>query len=146
MPVLHVSGMNTENGTMPMVDSYNRIVNIGDTLNIVAKTTAYTCLPEDSGKVFTTTGATGAVTFTLPAISAANAGWHAYFVNTVDQDMTVAGGTADKMVSDGDAAADSIAFSTSSHKIGGWCHIAMDGANYLILGAGFLQAVATAAT
>ncbi|MGE3410133.1 MAG: hypothetical protein AB7I37_25340, partial [Pirellulales bacterium] len=67
--------------------------------------------------LFTTTGASGAVTFTLPALAAGLGPFE--FLNTVNQDMIIASAAGDDIVTDGDAAADSIAFSTASHKIGG---------------------------
>lgn len=140
MPVSHVSSMNTMNAH-PALDAYNRIVEIADTMSIVDKAAAYTCLAEDSGRVFT---ASAAVTFTLPAVTLT--GWHAYFVNTADNTITIASAEGDNMVADGDAAADSIAFSTTSHKIGGWCHVVSNGTKWLILGAGLLSAVPTIAT
>ena len=69
----------------------------------------------ENGTLFEVTGGSG-VTFTLPA-KAANLIY--YFVNTVDQNMTVeSAGSLDDIIAMHDAAADSIAFSTSSQKIG----------------------------
>jgi hypothetical protein len=82
-----------------------------------AKTANYTVVAADAGTLFTTTGASGAVTFTLPAL-AAGAGPFG-FLNTVDQNMIVASAAGDDIVALHDASADSVAFSTSSQKIGG---------------------------
>lgn len=54
---------------------------------IVAKTAAYTVLPSDSGTVFTTRGAGGAVAFTLPAV--AQSGLQYTFIAVAAQSMTV---------------------------------------------------------
>lgn len=84
---------------------------------IAAKTGDYTCLATESGTLFTNVGATKAITFTLPAISLGP--WQFWFAVGADQSITVAGGTADTMITFNDAAADSLAFSTASEKLGG---------------------------
>jgi hypothetical protein len=81
----------------------------------VAKTADYTVVAADNGKLFTTQGASAAVTFTLPALAA---GLRYGFYNEADQDMIVAAATADTMVVFNDLAADSIAFSTTAEQIG----------------------------
>lgn len=83
-----------------------------------AKTADYTVVAADAGTLFTTTGAAGAVNFTLPALAAGLGPFG--FLNTVDQNLTVTSAAGDDIVTDGDAAADSVAFSTASHKIGGF--------------------------
>lgn len=80
----------------------------------VAKAANYTVLSSDNGTFFYAT--TGAVTFTLPALAV---GLYFWFYNTVDATMTVASAAGDDIITDGDAAADSVAFQTGSHKIGG---------------------------
>lgn len=85
----------------------------------------------ESGKVFTTTGATGAVTFTLPDPASTKAGTVFTFVNTVDQNMIVAT-TADKMVALNDAAATNVTFSTTSQKIGAAVRAVCDGSKWLM--------------
>lgn len=87
-------------------------------LRVVAKTSSYTVSKADHGTIFTTEGAGGAVTFTLPATANLPTGWYCDFFNVADQDMIVAAGTADTLVVFNDAAADSIAFSTTSEQIG----------------------------
>lgn len=91
----------------------------------VAKTADYTVLASDNGTLFTTTGAAGAVVFTLPARAANLCFW---FLNAVDQNMTVASAAGDDMIVINDAAADSVAFSTANQKIGAvlmvWCNAA----------------------
>lgn len=82
---------------------------------VVAKTANYTVLPADNGTFFSTLGAAGAVTFTLPAPLP---GLHYTFFNAVDQNMTVAAAANSQMIAFNDAAANSIAFSTASEKVG----------------------------
>ena len=101
-------------------------------LPVVAKTGDYTVTAAESGTIFTTTGATGAVTFTLPSKAA---GLHYWFFNTVDQNMTVAPDAVDTMVTFNDAAADSVAVSTSSEKIGGAFHVFCDGTKWCAMNA-----------
>ena len=83
----------------------------------VAKTADYTLTARDSGNLFTNTGASGAVTFTLPTIAP-----NLFFAFRVvaDQTVTIASaGSNDNIVAYNDASADSVAFSTSSQKVGG---------------------------
>ena len=86
---------------------------------VSAKTTAYTvAFPGDNGKLFTNTGASGAVTFTVPAASAALVGsWFEVLV-TADQTVTVATATTDTLIVANDIAADSIAWDQASEKVG----------------------------
>jgi hypothetical protein len=81
-----------------------------------AKTAAYQVLTTDAGTLFTTTGNTGSLTFTLPAI-AANLGPFE-FLNTVAQTMVISSTEGSNIVTDGNAAASHLTFSTSSHQIG----------------------------
>ena len=99
---------------------------------IATKTSAYTLTPADFFKVFTTRGASGAVTFTLPAASASNKGNLALFVNVADQNMVVAG-SANGLVVFNNATATSIAFQTGSEKIGGAFLAVSDGTSWVVL-------------
>ena len=91
----------------------------------VVKTSSYTVVAADAGTLFMTTGASGAVTFTLPTKAAGLGPFE--FLNMADQNMTVASaGSADDIVAMGDLGADSIAFSTSSQKIGGRVRLVCD--------------------
>lgn len=82
---------------------------------VEAKTADYTVVSGDRGKIFTNEGAAGAVNFTLPTIAK---GFYARFFVEANQNLTVTAATGDTMVVFNDAAADSIAFSTASEKIG----------------------------
>lgn len=99
--------------------------------DIEAKTAAYKILPEDVGVLFTNRGASGAVTLTLPDTSDIETGWYCDVFVVADQTVTVAAATADTMVVFNDAAADSIAFSTSNEKIGGGARFVWDGTGWL---------------
>jgi hypothetical protein len=79
----------------------------------VTKAASYTVTAADNGTFFM---ASAAAVFTLPTLAA---GLHFYFYNLADADMGVASAAGDDIVTDGDASADSVTFSTSSHKIGG---------------------------
>lgn len=80
------------------------------------KTSNYTVVANDNFSMFDNVGATGAVTFTLPAL--AN-GYCFGFRAQADQNILVASNEGDNMVAFNDASADSVAFSTSGEKIGG---------------------------
>lgn len=98
---------------------------------VTAKTAAYTVKESECGTLFTTRGASGAVTFTLPAASGNSGLWFEFF-NVADQNMTVA--TADEeLVAMNDLTADSIAFSTSSEKIGGGVRVVCDGTSWFAM-------------
>lgn len=96
-----------------------------------AKTADYQVTKYDSGTVFHTTGATAAVNFTLPAIT--DGPFWLMFVNGADVDMTVTAKTADTAVTYNDLTADSVAFSTSSEKIGGAVEVYCDGTTLFVL-------------
>ena len=98
-------------------------MNLRGTAVVTASTTV---TADDSGVIFISNGS-GAVTFTLPAI-ALGKGKMFIFINRVDQNMTIASaGSLDNIVAFHDVAADSVAFSTSSEKIGGAMLIVGDG-------------------
>jgi len=100
-------------------------------LKMEAKTASYTCVAADSGTVFHTTGATAAVVFTLPQISTGPF-WF-LFISGADVDMTVTSAVADTEVTFNDLAADSVAYSTSSEKIGGAVEVYCDGTTLFVL-------------
>lgn len=81
----------------------------------VAKATSYTVLTTDNGTMFHTTGASGAITFTLPT---AAAGLYYRFLNTVAQDMVIASAPADQMIILNDLTADSVSAATANEEIG----------------------------
>ena len=123
-PTNQQSHMDTFMGRAPALDSDGFIDDIAMKLNVVAKTADYTVKHSESGTFFTTEGATAAVNFTLPAAASGLVYW---FFSAEDVNMTVTADTADTMVAMNDVAADSIAFSTTSEKIGGAIMAVSDG-------------------
>lgn len=100
---------------------------------VEAKTASYSvAFPSDHSKLFTNRGASGAVTFTLPAVAAGLKGCYVDVFVVADQTVTVAG-TAGELVTFNDAAANSVAFSTSSEKIGAGIRALCDGTSWLII-------------
>jgi hypothetical protein len=122
------SAMATFLGSAPGLDVYQRIPNIQSTANLVALTANYTMLPTDSGNIFTTLGATGAVTLTLPAV-ASSAGMWCEFFNAVDQSCAVSAPSG-TMVYDGNAGITTLTWGTGSHKIGGAARFYCDGTKW----------------
>jgi len=83
------------------------------------KTANYTILATEHGTEFTNTGATGAITLTLPALSTAGINGTTYWVSVIaNQSVTVAAAGSDNIVTFNNAAATSIAVTTTDEKIG----------------------------
>jgi hypothetical protein len=78
-----------------------------------SKAASYTVVAADSGKTFLAT--TADTTFTLPAIKE---GMTFEFIRTDDFELIVASAAGDDIIVGGDAAADSITFTTASQQIG----------------------------
>jgi hypothetical protein len=97
----------------------------------IPHTASFVLTKEDVCGIHTTRGATGAVTFTLPDPTADIEGAWVRFINLVDQNMTVRTATADTLVTVNDTAADSIAISTASQKIGAVIECYCDGTNWI---------------
>jgi hypothetical protein len=113
----------------PGLNADGFISNIAFLWRVSAKTANYTVNENESGTIFTTQGATAAVTFTLPATADVTAGTFYIFYNAEDVNMTVTAGTADTMTTLNDVAADSVALSTTSLKAGGAFLVFFDGTN-----------------
>jgi len=109
--------MNTFLGKAPMIDGRDAIANMMWRPKVISKTSDYTVLAKESGAIFNTEGATAAVEFTLPAAS--DGPWIFFFHAAEDVNMTVTAETADTMVTFNNVAADKVAYSTSSEKVGG---------------------------
>ena len=101
-------------------------------LKIVVKTSSYTITPDDFGTVFTTRGATAAVTFTLPSAGSTNNGDWVLFISVADQNMIVAGAD-EEIVTFNDLTADSIAYQTASEKIAGAFLAISDGTSWAVM-------------
>lgn len=86
----------------------------------VNRTASYTIAPDRDhpDTLFTNYGASGGITFTLPTPNVRLQGCRYEFLSVTNDDVTVAAPTADTLISLNDAAADSVAASTSSQKIG----------------------------
>lgn len=100
---------------------------------VVALAASTTLTNEDLGKLFTNRGASGAVTITLPTPSSDNAGGHVQVRVVADQNVTVNCSTNGKIVLINDAAGNSVAWSTSSEKIGGGGLFESDGTNWFFI-------------
>lgn len=84
------------------------------------KTASYTVLAIDNYTLFDNVGATGAITFTLPAI--ANGYFYGFRVQA-DQTITVSSAEGTNIIALNNVSASSVAFSTGSQKIGGMVYI-----------------------
>ena len=96
-----------------------------------AKTADYTLVEGDRDILWTNEGDDGAIVFTLPTVAKKDLAY--YFFVVADQDVTVASGTADEIMTINDIAADSIKFGTTGEKIGGSVAIIGDGAKWKVL-------------
>ena len=81
-----------------------------------SQTASYTVVAGDNMTMFDNTGASGAVTFTLPTL--AN-GYFFGFRVVADQNVIVASAAGNDMIAIDDASASSVAFQTTNEKIGG---------------------------
>lgn len=108
---------------------------LGEYTMIQAKTADYTVKAYESGTLFTTRGAGGAVNFTLP--SAATVGLYFGFYAVADQNLTITAGTADTLVFFNDATGDTVSLQTAGEKIGGSFKVVSDGTGWLIFPAVF---------
>lgn len=137
MPYTHTEKISTTNGGYAVGKKGSEVELIDSTgtkkyskQGVTAKTADYSVLATDSGKVFTTTGATGAVNFTLPAKAV---GLEFTFINTVDQNMTITPDAVDTVVTFNDVAADTVAFSTVGEKIGAMAKAICDGTKWIVI-------------
>ena len=94
-------------------------------LRTAVKTADYTCVRGDSGTIFTTRGATGAVIFTLPAICQ---GWWAIFVAGAAQNLTVTNAVVDTLIAFNDVEADGLAI--DANQPGNAIFVFCDGTRY----------------
>lgn len=99
---------------------------------IVAKTAAYTVLATESGTIFTTRGATAAITFTLPAVTNLAPGTSYTFISVSAYGLAVASnGSSDNISTMNDATADSITCTTASKIVGARVDVIWDGTAWL---------------
>jgi hypothetical protein len=130
-PTTQQSYMNTINADTPKLDGDGILRSLIWSPRFSAKTAAYTVTAKETGTWFLTSGATAAVTFTLPAIS--DGPFIFFFVAVADFGMTVTAAAADTLLTFNDAAADSVAFSTSSEIMGGFVIAGCDGTTVFAL-------------
>jgi hypothetical protein len=95
------------------------------------KTASFTATAADSGKIFLIVGATAGVNVTLPAIGTGP--FHFRVINGSDVDLTATAAVADTIITFNDLAADSVAFATSSERIGGELEVLSDGTSLFVL-------------
>ena len=89
-------------------------------------------LASESGVIFTTRGATAAVTFTLPAVTNLPIGTEYTFYSVSAYGMVVASnGSLDNIVALNDVSADSITCTTTSLMIGAAIRVIWDGVRWL---------------
>lgn len=86
------------------------------------KSASYQCVPGDNGKILV---ATGAITITLPAVADVWGGWNVTVYGGSDNATTVTAPSG-KLVTNNNASATSVAFSTTSEKIGACVRIVYD--------------------
>ena len=100
-----------------------------------ADATATTVTNDDSGTIFISK-ATNAHTYTLPTTSEGK-GKFFIFVKAYDANMVISSaGSADDIIAEGDTGADTVTYSTSSHKIGSACLVFGDGTNWFSINIG----------
>jgi hypothetical protein len=104
-------------------------------LRIVPKTSAYTVNTNQDrcGTRFTNRGATGSVTFTLPAPHAGLIGWFYEFFGVADQNIVVSAGSA-KGLAFNNATCASLASQTGGGLIGAKIRATCDGTSWLLEG------------
>lgn len=90
--------------------------------NVVDKAASWTVLPDDQGKIFVITSA---ATATLPPVADVWNGWNCKFYAGADAALTVSAPT-NSLITFNNAAANSVAFSTTSEKAGAGVEIIYD--------------------
>jgi hypothetical protein len=100
--------------------------------NVLAKTSAYTFNNSDWGAIFTNRGATGSVTFTLPAVAGTPAGAYVIIYIVADFEVVVAA-TSGELVTFNNAAADTVTITEASEHIGAGLTFICDGTSWLTL-------------
>jgi hypothetical protein len=114
-------------------DYLSAVSGVPHVITVDAKTGNYTITAGDSGKMLTTRGASGAVTFTLPTVTAAFTGVDLTLFNAVDQNMGVSAQTAGQIMFKNDVAANSVTYQTATELIGGALKCVCDGVSWLVI-------------
>ena len=106
-----------------------RLIGFAPAAQAVALIANTTLGPAHYGKVLTNRGAAGAITHTLPSPTGLN-GVTIYHLGFANQNVIFKTATADTLVVLNDQAADSLAFQTTSQKIGSYGIFYCDGTNW----------------
>jgi len=130
-PSTQQSYMALKEGNVPMVNGNGVLADFIHYPRFVNKKIDYTITAKETGTIFHTAGATANVNFTLPAIS--DGPFFFRIIIGSDYNVTVTSATADTIITFNDIAADSVAFSTSSEKIGGSFDVLCDGTSLFVL-------------
>ena len=108
--------------------------NFGGYRTVAARTATEVAVTDaDHDTLFTNTGASGNVNFTLAAGDHLKSGLRYGFYGTAGGNLTVTSGTVDVMVTHNDATASTVAMSAAGHKVGGMIEIYSDGAKWLVV-------------
>lgn len=124
--------MDTWMGHAPALDSDLILRNLIYSPRFKVVAADATLLARETGTVVLVYGGTAAVNVTLPAIAAAYP-FVFDIVNGQDTNLTVTAAAADTAITFNDLQADSLAWSTSSEKIGGAFKVYSDGVKLFVL-------------
>lgn len=128
MPLPSFSQMGTMNGDTQGVDADGCIPALSFKRRIVAKTAAYSPAIQESGTMFTNTGAGGSVTFTLPSI-ATSSGVEFWFAFGALQALVITA-PAGKLVALNNVAATTLTIGTEEGGV--MVHAFCDGAKWFV--------------
>lgn len=108
------------------------------TQRFIAKTASYTIRPASDapGTRFSNRGATGTITFTLPAPAQRLKGFWYGFEIQADYTLIVAGATAGDLATLGNAAANNVSYAIASNKLGRRIFAECDGTQWFCYGIG----------
>lgn len=115
----------------------------GWAIPVEAKTSAYSVVAGDCGKLFTNRGAVGSVTFTLPVTSSILNGWWCEFATVAAQAIVIASNPVDTLIVHADATADSV---TTAATIGQHLKVICDGTGFFVVSNPTAASGATAVT
>lgn len=102
-------------------------------MTVEAKAASFTFSSSDSGKFLTTRGAGGAITATLPTVTASFTGMYFWMFNAVDQNMGVSAQTNGQIMFKNDVAANTVTYQQAGELIGGGFFILCDGTSWLVM-------------
>jgi hypothetical protein len=126
---LFVRALLTQSGRFILDDEFQGSP-FGGWQRVVAKTANYTLVEADNNTLFTNTGATGAVTFTLPT---PRLGFRCGFFVAADQNVTVTGTPANSLVVLNNASATNVVVGTAGEKVGAMLEVIQTGSKSLVI-------------